>query len=172
MSVQVAPEEIIQQACYALLQTVDGTGDWTYDLRGQVVEQPLEGAEGLDATKACVGIYIPQGGGSVITTRTIQRTAFVHVEGWTPGVGFKVRQAEAWRLRNDIERAIKLGTDIRAAIITAAVTLSTTAANGMNAVISETTTPKAHGDGDNAEALMSLHLIFPIKYDVTLAGVR
>lgn len=171
MSVQVAPEEIIQQALYDLLQTVDGTGDWTYDLRGQVVEQPLEGAEGLDATKACVGIYIPQGGGSVITTRTIQRTAFVHVEGWTPGVGFKVRQAEAWRLRNDIERAIVLGTDIRAAIIAAAVTLGTTT-TGMNAVIAEAAPAKAHGDGDNAEALMSLHLIFKIKYDVSLAGVR
>lgn len=173
MSVQVAPEEIILQAVYDLLQTIDGTGTWTYDLRGQVKEAPLFGSQGLDATEACVGIYCPQSEGTVITTRTIQRTSSVHVEGWAPGNTFKERQAAVWRLRNDIERVIKVGSDIRAAVITAAVTLGTSAAGtGMNAVISEATTAKAHGDGDNADGLLALHLIFRIKYDVTLAGVR
>lgn len=172
MSAQVAPEEIILQAVYDLLQTIDGTGTWTYDLRGQVVEAPLFGAQGLDATEACVGIYIPQSEGKVLTTRTLQRVTFVHVEGWAPGNTYKARQAAMWQLRNDIERAIVVGTEIRAAIIAAAVTLGTTAATGMNAVISQASTAKVHGDGDNADGLLALHIIFQIRYDVTLAGVR
>lgn len=173
MSVQVAPEEIIQQAFYDLLQTVDGTGTWTYDLRGQVREEPLFGASGFDATEACVGIYIPQEEGTILTTRTSQQTVSVHVEGWTPGATFKERQAAAWRLRNDIVRVIKIGTDIRSAVATAAVTLGTTAgANNMNAVIADAAPAKAHGDGETADALITLHLIFRVKYDATLAGVR
>lgn len=170
MSVQIAPEEIILRAFYDLLQTVDGTGTWTYDLRSQVLYQPIFGASGLELTDPVVGIYCPQSEASVFTTARMKRTSSVHIEGWVPGTTFQDRQAKSWRLRYDIERAIVMGTPIRAAIATAATTLGTT--DLLNAVIQEGNTVKAHGDEEVNDALFALHLVYRVTYEVSNTGVR
>lgn len=166
----VSPEEIILQAFYDQLQTVDGSGTWSFDLRGQVLYEPIFGRSGLSLTDPAVGIYCPQSEGTVYTTARQKRTSSVHVEAWVPGTTFKDRQANGWRLRYDIERAIAQGTDIRVAIATAAATLGTTTLQ--NAVIAEGLTAKAHGDEEVNEALLAVHLIYRVTYDTTLAGVR
>lgn len=167
----VAPQQVILAAVVALLEAVDGTGTWTYDLTDRVYRGPLFGSDGYDTLSPVVGVYAPGQSGVVSTTRTQKSTLDVHVEGWVPrGVDYGATEDAAWKLHYDITRALVLGTGIRAAIVSAAVALGTTAPTGYNAVIAQVPTPRAHGDADTGDALLNLHMVFRVDFEIRLDG--
>lgn len=165
------PQKVILTAVMDLLETIDGSGDWSYDLTGRVLRGPLYGSSGLDASAPVLGVYAPGQSGVVSTTRTQKSSLDVHIECWVPpGADYGATEDAVWQLHYDVTRALQIGSDVRAAVIAAATALGVTAPAGYNAVISQAPSPRAHGDAETGDALMNLHFIFRVDFDVRLSG--
>lgn len=165
------PQKVILTAVMDLLETIDGTGDWSYDLTGRVLRGPLYGSSGLDASAPVLGVYAPGQSGVVSTTRTQKSTLELHIEGWVPqGADFGATEDAVWQLQYDVGRALTIGTGLRGAVIAAATALGVSAPAGYNAAITQIPSPRVHGDAETGDALLHLHLVYRVDFDLRLDG--
>lgn len=167
----VPPQKVILTAVIASLEAIDGTGTWSYDLTGRVLRGPLYGASDLDGSAPVLGVYAPGQSGVVSTTRSQKSTLELHVECWVPqGADYGETEDAVWRLQNDIGMALPIGTGLRSAVIAAATTLGVSAPAGYNVAITQIPSPRVHGDAETGDALLHLHLVYRVDFDLRLDG--